>query len=313
VERLQEEFDAIDTNGDGLIQPGEWAAATGPHEPSTEERAEEMRSTEEWRQLRKNRIGRRQPDWDDDAQVLTPREQRKVLELSQAQQRRDAQRKAAERDRRRAAARAKAKAAEKEPFARKLHSDDEAVAVQDTVLNQDSTSALDRLHDYIRERMATVLSLFRELDKDGSGSIDAKEFAKAMKRVGAPVSPHEALGVLRQLDEDGDGKLQYRELVHRLKELRQQAQQGAPEPSRAPSMGEITERLMAEQQASEGRHRGARLPRSFDVQFDDIEGSAQQDEAERVKASRQQRRARVEYMRSAERGRSTSSSQVTYL
>lgn len=56
---------------------------------------------------------------------------------------------------------------------------------------------------------------FASYDRDGTGSLDALEFAAACKDLGFEMAAHQ---IFRELDSDGSGEVSYAELVHRVLE-----------------------------------------------------------------------------------------------
>eukprot|EP00927_Polykrikos_kofoidii_P067300 TRINITY_DN62800_c0_g1_i1.p1 TRINITY_DN62800_c0_g1~~TRINITY_DN62800_c0_g1_i1.p1 ORF type:complete len:1100 (+),score=186.86 TRINITY_DN62800_c0_g1_i1:87-3386(+) len=50
-------------------------------------------------------------------------------------------------------------------------------------------------------------SAFTAFDQDGSGALDAREFKKALKRMGVPLSERQAAEVIEIFDKDGDGMI----------------------------------------------------------------------------------------------------------
>jgi len=73
------------------------------------------------------------------------------------------------------------------------------------------------LRDALARSSARVIDLFREWDDDDSGSVDAKEFGKAIKALGFEASKEEIAEVFKQLDADGSGSLEYKELNRMLR------------------------------------------------------------------------------------------------
>lgn len=74
-------------------------------------------------------------------------------------------------------------------------------------------AALEQIKEAMRANKTRVLDLFRTLDVDGSGSIDAAEFRKCLPDIGFDVSYSAGLDSLfATLDADGSGTLAYREL-----------------------------------------------------------------------------------------------------
>lgn len=62
-----------------------------------------------------------------------------------------------------------------------------------------------------------VIDLFREWDKDGSGTVDKKEFRKALKMLGVTGASSEMDALFESFDTDGGGKLEFSELDKALK------------------------------------------------------------------------------------------------
>jgi len=83
-----------------------------------------------------------------------------------------------------------------------------------------------RLHEYMVERISTIHAIFWEFDKDRSGHIDAREFQKAMKKLGVPLTSRELGTVLLKIDENHDGKIEYKELVHTIQRHMRRCQAG---------------------------------------------------------------------------------------
>jgi len=68
------------------------------------------------------------------------------------------------------------------------------------------------LRDALNNARGRVLDLFREWDADHSGSIDKKEFGAALKAMGFPCGKGDLDKIFSDLDPTGDGKLDYTEL-----------------------------------------------------------------------------------------------------
>ena len=76
----------------------------------------------------------------------------------------------------------------------------------------DSTSAAKA--SLIRSFLTNKVELFKKLDADGSGSIDAQELKAALIEAGATsVTTEEATGIIREADKDGNGKIEMGELA----------------------------------------------------------------------------------------------------
>ena len=61
------------------------------------------------------------------------------------------------------------------------------------------------------------MSMFKQWDYDGSGTVDQKEFRKAMKALGLDVPRKEVDGLFDSFDPDGGGSIEYNELNKALK------------------------------------------------------------------------------------------------
>ena len=55
-------------------------------------------------------------------------------------------------------------------------------------------------------------------EEDGSGTVDCKEFTRALLLLGVPCTRDEAEELFDDLDMDGSGELEYRELYRQLRE-----------------------------------------------------------------------------------------------
>jgi hypothetical protein len=66
----------------------------------------------------------------------------------------------------------------------------------------------------IRDLLVNKSALFKKLDKDGSGSVDAKELAEALKAAGATkVTVEQAAAIIKEADKDGNGSIEINELA----------------------------------------------------------------------------------------------------
>ena len=76
----------------------------------------------------------------------------------------------------------------------------------------DSTSAAKA--SLIRSFLTNKVELFKKLDADGSGSIDAQELKAALIEAGATaVTTEEATAIIRAADKDGNGTIEMGELA----------------------------------------------------------------------------------------------------
>ena len=66
----------------------------------------------------------------------------------------------------------------------------------------------------IRSFLVNKSGLFKKLDTDGSGSVDAAELQAALKEAGAAtITLEEAASIIREADKDGNGTVEINELA----------------------------------------------------------------------------------------------------
>ena len=63
------------------------------------------------------------------------------------------------------------------------------------------------------DREASMRACFREFDRDGSGSIEAKELKEVMKKCGSNLSDAEVTRLVQIIDKDGSGTVSYEEFI----------------------------------------------------------------------------------------------------
>ena len=68
------------------------------------------------------------------------------------------------------------------------------------------------LKDALMRSSSRVVDLFRAWDEDGNGTIDKKEFGKAVRSLGFDVERADTDAVFDSLDDDKSGLLEYKEL-----------------------------------------------------------------------------------------------------
>ena len=73
-------------------------------------------------------------------------------------------------------------------------------------------SIQDALRDALTSNASRVMDLFRDWDADGNGTINKKEFRKAIKALGADVPREEVDKLFDEFDADGGGLLEAKEL-----------------------------------------------------------------------------------------------------
>jgi len=77
----------------------------------------------------------------------------------------------------------------------------------------------DRMRAYMKEKGGKrATDLFKEIDKDRSGKIDADEFKACLERMEIPVPKKKVIkAIMKTADPNGDGELEYKELLAVLK------------------------------------------------------------------------------------------------
>ncbi len=66
---------------------------------------------------------------------------------------------------------------------------------------------------------------FNLFDKDGSGSIDHKEFFKVLKNLGQNVTKEEVDNIIKDLDQDNSGEISFDEFITYMKRVKVQQEQ----------------------------------------------------------------------------------------
>ena len=87
-------------------------------------------------------------------------------------------------------------------------------------------AVLQAIFHHMDESKARVVDVFRMLDKDGSGELDAWEFSEAMQHIGLQLSREELEQVMECLDKDGGGSVDIVEFMARMKAERRRQRQG---------------------------------------------------------------------------------------
>jgi Ca2+-binding EF-hand superfamily protein len=85
--------------------------------------------------------------------------------------------------------------------------------------DQAANAIWDKMRSYMKDKGGQrATDLFKEMDKDRSGKIDADEFIAALERMGIRnVSKKVAKAVMKTVDPNGDGQLEYKEILPMLK------------------------------------------------------------------------------------------------
>ncbi|KOO21159.1 calcyphosin isoform 2 [Chrysochromulina tobinii] len=73
------------------------------------------------------------------------------------------------------------------------------------------------LWEALSRKAGRVIDLFRKWDDDGSGSVDADEFGRALSQLGFVFSSRDTAFIFEHLDVDGSGTVDYNELNSRLR------------------------------------------------------------------------------------------------
>ncbi|XP_045385657.1 calmodulin-like protein 5 [Lemur catta] len=68
------------------------------------------------------------------------------------------------------------------------------------------------------EQVAEFKEVFKRVDKDGDGKIDAKELGEAMQALGKDLSEEDLKGFIKSVDSDGDGAISFPEFLAALGE-----------------------------------------------------------------------------------------------
>ena len=77
-----------------------------------------------------------------------------------------------------------------------------------------STTAATAKASMLREYLSNKAELFKKLDSDGNGHVDAQELATALQDAGASaVTLDDARSILKQADKDGNGTIEMSELL----------------------------------------------------------------------------------------------------
>ncbi|KAI7860180.1 calmoduline [Circinella umbellata] len=69
---------------------------------------------------------------------------------------------------------------------------------------------------FTKEEIEEYKSSFQQFDKDGNGTIDARELGGVMKALNMSVSEVEVKSMIRELDADGSGSIDFEEFLSML-------------------------------------------------------------------------------------------------
>ena len=75
------------------------------------------------------------------------------------------------------------------------------------------------IFDHLEYTKGKVLDVFKQIDKDGNGTLDCDEFRTALQILGLDLPRSQALQVLDEFDEDGDGTIDIEEFITHMRNL----------------------------------------------------------------------------------------------
>ena len=91
---------------------------------------------------------------------------------------------------------------------------------------------IDQIRNALKASWTRVKDLFVEWDEDGSGTVDLREFHRALALLGVSATREQADGLFATFDRDGSGSVSYAEMQRKLDFRRLgQASAGASAPS----------------------------------------------------------------------------------
>ena len=103
--------------------------------------------------------------------------------------------------------------------------------------DDDDDDALKRLRSLVRDAVDDGLSpddIFAHFDLDGDGTIDEREFAKAMKKLGVSLSSREVRKTMAQFPGRREGRLKYRDFLKAILPSSRSKRSGDRSPRRSP-------------------------------------------------------------------------------
>jgi len=92
--------------------------------------------------------------------------------------------------------------------------------VQGTRTKVLTSHVFQKLEDYSRARHSNVVTIFRDVDKDQSGSLTAGEMRTVMKSWGIHLHDDEFNCLVKTFDQDGDGEISFGELFDAINEYK---------------------------------------------------------------------------------------------
>jgi len=111
----------------------------------------------------------------------------------------------------------------------------------------------EKLEAYAHKKVSNVTHIFRQFDKDASGSFDHDEISKACRHLmadhdGSELSDMDIKAIIQTFDVNRDGRIQYRELTQILREFKMQRRaemHALAEAEAADTLGDLLPSTMA--------------------------------------------------------------------
>lgn len=79
--------------------------------------------------------------------------------------------------------------------------------------------AISYIFDHLARTKSKVVDVFKKIDKDGNGELDAGEFRRAMHMLGLDIPMSQAKLVLEKFDSDGNGTIDIEEFINQMRKL----------------------------------------------------------------------------------------------
>jgi len=77
--------------------------------------------------------------------------------------------------------------------------------------------AMNDIRDALHNQADSLFAIFKDIDKDGSGEIDVKEWTAALQKLGLDMPATRAERIFKALDVSGDGEIEYGEFLAAFK------------------------------------------------------------------------------------------------